>query len=142
MKVLIFMCIFMSSCLQAEQVLKEHVKNKFTKYHNNIRELRRRPPLKWSERLAADAHMNVLELSVSCFVNDTGNKGANILQVWGVRPYTPSKVIVSWLREKKSRSVILDPNKKFIGCAYMPCRDKGSFATSVIYVCHYSEKYQ
>ena len=141
-RALVLVCLLVSSCLSGEEVLKEHIRDKFTKYHNNIRELRRRPPLRWSPRLAADAHVNALKLGALCFSNGDGNDRANVLQVWGARTYTPSQVIVAWLRREKPRAVILNPDKKFMGCSYVPCKDSSSFATAVIYVCHYSEEYQ
>lgn len=131
-------CIFASSC-HDQEVVREHVRNKFLRNHNIVRELNSEPYLQWSDGLTASAHQMALGLSVSCFTNTRSGESSNILQAWGSRTLSPGQVVAAWMSEQ-TREKIIDPKTKTLGCSYVPCRDPGSFATSVIYVCHYGDK--
>lgn len=129
--------VFSANCSKAG-VLREHVRDNFLKYHNLERERYDRPAFKWSERLAANAMQNARDLGAICWANDWAQLTSNVYQQWGARVYFPRQVVASWMDELDTKENILFRPFKFIGCGYAPCRDEFSYATAVIYVCHFS----
>ena len=136
---IVIILVYLVLCGCEQGVLEEHVKSKFCITHNKHRIDNKLPLITWSWDLAAKAKINALELAANCFINSHGNNGqANIGQSWGVRSYTPDKIIKNWMIEGKSRKIILSSD--FVGCAYASCPDRWDYAYSIIYVCYYSKK--
>lgn len=143
LRLILILTILLSPPLtcSAEQVLKEYSQDEFLKAHNKQRSKHNLPILVWSKRLQAEANQTALELSVNCFTNSLGNGiDTNVYQNWKARVYTISRVVKEWSKEDESKALILDKNSKNLGCAYKSCKDVFSYATSVIYVCHFDKE--
>lgn len=122
----------------AKGVLKEHIRERFLKHHNLQRVVYDREPLEWNERLAANAMQNARELGSVCWANDWAAPGVNVYQQWGARIYQPRQVVREWMYEDDTKENVLYKPYRFMGCGYVSCQDKWSYATAVIYVCHFS----
>lgn len=134
----VLMGLLALSC-DAKEVLRSHVAESFLQAHNSLRAAEKVSAVSWSRFLASQANLDSLRLSVLCWSNSISNgENANTMQVWGSYPYTPKTVLRRWMAKPTSKGVILYPHFRYVGCAYTACKDPGSYATAVIYVCRYS----
>ena len=140
-RIFVLLTASLSLACTAEEVLRDHVRNKFLSAHNRYRKENSLTLVGWSYDLAAMANTNARRLSGHCWINSLGNgKDANVHQIWSLREQTPSIAIKKWMEEPDTRYVILNKTTQFIGCGYVVCKDPWSYATSVIYVCRYGGK--
>lgn len=134
---LLLACVCASS--YANELLRENIKNRFIRAHNHLRSERNLRDFSWSIYLAAKANVNALQLAAVCHTNTISNgEDLNIRQAWGVRPRTASDVIDFWMKNDKSKSILLGKSKA-VGCSFSTCGPRWDQAVSVIYVCHYSK---
>lgn len=140
-RILILLTASLSLACTAEEVLREHVQDKFLSAHNRHRIANSLPLVDWSFNLSAKANTDARRLSGHCWINSLGNgENANVHQIWSLREQTPSIAVKKWMDEPDTRYAILNKTTQFIGCGYVACKDPWSYATSVIYVCRYGEE--